>query len=324
MPSTTTAADYFHALPDACLVLTRDLVMVDANPAYLDKAGHTLAELTGRHVAEVFPVNPEDPAAADRLTQAYERVVATGTVHHTGVIRYDFPRPDDPHRFDQRFWSVTAAPVLGEQGEVTHVLHRAREVTAVHSDLLRALTLYHRSSPDRHDPDDDGVEALADLTEAGMATGELTAALVAELGQLREAMRSRAAIEQAKGILMGARRCSADEAFSLLATLSQTTNTKLRDVAVALVSDATTPAAPGAAAEPDATQTVHQREIPRPPSAPCSSPPVGTTPASSSSRTSSSASAAESASPPAPAATATATGGPTAVGPRVICGSDST
>ena len=48
---------------------------------------------------------------------------------------------------------------------------------------------------------------------------------------LAEAMRSRAVIEQAKGILMADHRISADEAFDRLAALSQQSNTKLRDVA---------------------------------------------------------------------------------------------
>lgn len=56
--------------------------------------------------------------------------------------------------------------------------------------------------------------------------------------QLAEAMHSRAAIEQAKGILMGQRRCTPDEAFLILRGLSQTANRKLRDVAQALVDSA--------------------------------------------------------------------------------------
>ncbi|MDI6101007.1 GAF and ANTAR domain-containing protein [Actinoplanes sp. NEAU-A12] len=52
---------------------------------------------------------------------------------------------------------------------------------------------------------------------------------------MRAAMESRAVIEQAKGIIMGERRCTPDEAFAILAKLSQDTNRKLRDVAVALV-----------------------------------------------------------------------------------------
>jgi len=57
--------------------------------------------------------------------------------------------------------------------------------------------------------------------------------------QLADAMKSRAVIEQAKGILMAGRRCSADEAFQILTGLSQNSNRKLRDVAAALVAEAT-------------------------------------------------------------------------------------
>jgi GAF domain-containing protein len=53
--------------------------------------------------------------------------------------------------------------------------------------------------------------------------------------QLQSAMASRAVIEQAKGILMGQRHCSAQEAFDVLVRLSQETNRKLRDVAETLV-----------------------------------------------------------------------------------------
>jgi AmiR/NasT family two-component response regulator len=51
-------------------------------------------------------------------------------------------------------------------------------------------------------------------------------------------MESRAVIEQAKGIIMGERRCGPDEAFQILTKLSQDTNRKLRDVAAALVASA--------------------------------------------------------------------------------------
>ena len=47
-------------------------------------------------------------------------------------------------------------------------------------------------------------------------------------------MEGRAVIEQAKGILMGQRWCTADEAFASLKRLSQDSNRKLRDVAKAL------------------------------------------------------------------------------------------
>ena len=56
---------------------------------------------------------------------------------------------------------------------------------------------------------------------------------------LEKALESRGVIDQAKGILMATRRCSADEAFQVLVDLSQHSNRKLRDVAQDLV-DSTT------------------------------------------------------------------------------------
>jgi AmiR/NasT family two-component response regulator len=49
------------------------------------------------------------------------------------------------------------------------------------------------------------------------------------------AMQHRAVIEQAKGILMSQRRCTATDAFNLLAAASQRSNRKLRDIAQGIV-----------------------------------------------------------------------------------------
>jgi GAF domain-containing protein len=52
---------------------------------------------------------------------------------------------------------------------------------------------------------------------------------------LDTAMRTRAVIEQAKGILMSQRHCDAAEAFNLLAGASQRSNRKLHDIAQVIV-----------------------------------------------------------------------------------------
>jgi PAS domain S-box-containing protein len=57
--------------------------------------------------------------------------------------------------------------------------------------------------------------------------------------QMRQAMETRAVIEQAKGMLIAAHGCTADEAFELLSDSSQRTNRKLRDIATAMVEGAT-------------------------------------------------------------------------------------
>ena len=56
-------AALFAAMPTPYLVLTPELVIVDANPAYLANTGRTRAELVGRPVFEAFPGNPDSTAS---------------------------------------------------------------------------------------------------------------------------------------------------------------------------------------------------------------------------------------------------------------------
>lgn len=55
---------------------------------------------------------------------------------------------------------------------------------------------------------------------------------------MEEALKTRALIGQAMGILMVHKRCTADEAFETLKDVSQNTNVKLREVAARLVAAA--------------------------------------------------------------------------------------
>jgi hypothetical protein len=69
-------------------------------------------------------------------------------------------------------------------------------------------------------------------------TDEQVRRLEAEVEQLRSAMNSRAAIEQAKGVVMLLMGCGDQVAFDLLAHISSHTHRKVRDVAVAIVESA--------------------------------------------------------------------------------------
>lgn len=71
-----------------------------------------------------------------------------------------------------------------------------------------------------------------DITEGrSQCAGDRASALEAEVEQMRAAMASRAAIEQAKGMLMLLTNCGDQVAFDLLAHISSHTHRKLRDVA---------------------------------------------------------------------------------------------
>lgn len=62
----------------------------------------------------------------------------------------------------------------------------------------------------------------------------------AELATLRDALASRLVIGQAMGLLMARQGLSTDDAFAVLARMSQESNVKLRDVAARLVTEAET------------------------------------------------------------------------------------
>ena len=85
-----------------------------------------------------------------------------------------------------------------------------------------------------------GIEGiLVDLTGARLQDdADRIQALETEIGQLRTAMSSRAAIEQAKGILMLLTNCGDQVAFDLLAHISSHTHRKVREVAVAITESA--------------------------------------------------------------------------------------
>jgi GAF domain-containing protein len=95
--------------------------------------------------------------------------------------------------------------------------------------------------------DDDTVQLaqrFAGYATVALANAHLHDSTTNLAQHMQAAMESRAVIEQAKGIIMGDRRCSADEAFAVLTKISQDSNRKLRDVAAALVARVESGSAP--------------------------------------------------------------------------------
>ncbi|GAA1220795.1 hypothetical protein GCM10009665_08640 [Kitasatospora nipponensis] len=131
----------FQAVPSPMLVMTTDLVMVDANDAYLSVSGRSRNDLVGRRVFDVFPDNPADPEAtgAGNLRASLERVLATGRRDSMALQKYDVEDPERPGVFEERYWSPVNSPVTGPGGRVVLIVHRVEEVTA----LVRQLKAHH-------------------------------------------------------------------------------------------------------------------------------------------------------------------------------------
>ncbi|WP_158290160.1 ATP-binding protein [Ramlibacter sp. WS9] len=119
VPSLPIAALNFHAVFDAApapyLILGTDLSIVDVNQAYLRATQTRREEIIGRSMLDVFPDNPEGPAAngmAD-LRASLVRVLETKAADRLNT------------------------PVLDATGRVTHIIHRAEDVTI--EEKLRIL-----------------------------------------------------------------------------------------------------------------------------------------------------------------------------------------
>ncbi|MFJ6076557.1 PP2C family protein-serine/threonine phosphatase [Streptomyces sp. NPDC093065] len=122
----------FDASPSAMLVLTSDLIILDANASYQTLVGRDRRQLQGRYIFDAFPQDRD--ALDDHLTASVRRVLETGKQDVEGPIRYDVEEPDRPGVFTERWWSPVNAPVMDAEGNIALVVHRLEEIT----DLVRA------------------------------------------------------------------------------------------------------------------------------------------------------------------------------------------
>jgi GAF domain-containing protein len=108
-------------------------------------------------------------------------------------------------------------------------------------DLDGALNIYGRES-DAFDGDAVlAARTFAEQAAVTLANAHLYHRTVSLAQQMQTAMEHRAIIEQAKGIIMAERRCTADEAFAVLTKISQDSNRKLRHIAAVVVARTQSP-----------------------------------------------------------------------------------
>ncbi|USX55154.1 ANTAR domain-containing protein [Lentzea sp. HUAS12] len=224
----TTAAPY--------LVLDTELRIHAANTAYTTATLTTADDLVGIGLFDALPDNPADPDAdgVATLSGSLEQVLHRGGRHAMGLQRYDVLAPGDRNRFVRKVWAPVNAPLRDADGRIAGILHHVEDVTEV-DRLLRDEPEHQARTADWwHAQPERFTRALVAMSRLGQAHR----AVLRENQDLREALHTRGIIEQAKGILIGQRGCGPGDAFAILVELSQHTNTKLHDVARALVRDA--------------------------------------------------------------------------------------
>ncbi len=101
--------------------------------------------------------------------------------------------------------------------------------------LAAALNVYSPVADGFTDQDRQAVSEFAAYAAVALTNVDTLQDARDQAENLRAAMESRAAIEQAKGIVIERYKVTADEAFRLLAAVSMRTNRKVRDLAEHLV-----------------------------------------------------------------------------------------
>ncbi|MDP1589786.1 MAG: histidine kinase dimerization/phospho-acceptor domain-containing protein, partial [Prosthecobacter sp.] len=119
----------FESLPGLYLVLTPELQIVAVSDAYLKATLTTREGILGRGLFEVFPDNPDDPAATgmSNLRASLDRVLQNAAPDTMAIQKYDVRRPDG--EFEERYWSPVNSPVVGADQRVQYIIHRVEEVT---------------------------------------------------------------------------------------------------------------------------------------------------------------------------------------------------
>ena len=122
----------FEGAPGLYLVLTPDLTIVAVSEAYLRATMTTREDIVGRGLFDVFPDNPDDPAATgvSNLNASLQRVLQFKRADAMAVQKYDIRKPEsEGGGFEERHWSPRNSPVLGPEGRVAYIIHCVEDVT---------------------------------------------------------------------------------------------------------------------------------------------------------------------------------------------------
>ena len=127
-------AALFGAAPGLLLAVRTDeaFTIAAASDTYLQATMTRREGIVGRPIFEVFPDNPDDPAAASvqGVRGAFDRVRRERMLEIMPVYQHDIRRPEaEGGGFERRFWQTSVSPVLAN-GELRYLLCRVEDMTA--------------------------------------------------------------------------------------------------------------------------------------------------------------------------------------------------
>ena len=184
----------------------------------------TITARQGRDLATVQATDQRLVSLDDAQYESGQGPCITTLDHHDPIYLEDAGDPDD-----RWMHFAQTAEHLGVESSLS--LHLPVDSGTV----AGSLNLYAKRQVELTDQQIRAALPFATQLAAAMESIDAYRSTAKLAENMAEAMRTRAVIEQAKGMLMAEHQVSDAEAFDKLVTLSQHSNTKVRDVARRLV-----------------------------------------------------------------------------------------
>lgn len=194
-----------------------------------DVTGMTLLD-DGR--PKTFACTGEEAMEVDQLQYDEDDGPCLSAYRQREVVRIDSNETDER-------W-----PVFSRRARDRGVLSSLSVPLVVEDQGLGAINFYSHSAAAFGEADEKVGRAFAEQAAVIVANAQAYWGAREHSMHLDEAVRSRAVIEQAKGIIMAQSNLDADAAFDVLRRVSRRENRKLRDVATDLVERTRTAALP--------------------------------------------------------------------------------
>jgi PAS domain S-box-containing protein len=165
----------FESAPGAVAVMLPDdpvFTVVAASDGYVQLSGMRREEMLGRGVFEIFPDNPQHPAAS-AVRSSLRRVIATRAPDKLPSYRYDIERPaGEGGGFEERWRRHLSTPVCDPDGAVQYMLYFVEYVTGeVRAEAGERVAMRElRTSNTRF-------HQLAEISTLGLVIGDLNGGL---------------------------------------------------------------------------------------------------------------------------------------------------
>ena len=122
----------FENIPGLILILLADdmFTIAGMTDAYSIRSQKKREFAIGKSVFEVFPDDPEDPAAngVQKLRESLRRACVTKHPDTMSIQKYSIAGPDGV--FKDAYWNAVNSPVCNSAGDVIYIIHKVEDITA--------------------------------------------------------------------------------------------------------------------------------------------------------------------------------------------------